>query len=1121
MPSSPLPRRRGTRTPQRNRTPLTLAVERLEDRLVPSTFTVTNLQDVGQGSLRRAVLNANAHPGADVIAFDVAGTIRLTTGALPALTDKVNVDGTTAPGFAGTPLVEVDFNRFAGLRFVAGSAGSAVRSLGLIRATGAGVTLDGVGHMTIAGNYVGLRLDGTTPAGNTGDGVLLKNSHHNLIGHDDPVTGVSFYNADSVPTQPVSGWQGIRGSDTPGQVLISGTSDANGLLFDGTIAGVGTSYSVNYPGAATTSVYGPDNLSGSAVRLVGTYKNSDYATAAVEVNGFVFEGTTADLATAANYRTIDFPGAKFNYVHSTMGGLAVGNYDSPVDHGKFNLPLGPGHAYLYDLAHDTFLTDVAFPGSISNTAYGIWYNGGTSYTICGGYSPDPVNNFDDQTRPLGRGYLVDYNSATGKFGNWTAFDYPFGQNFITHFEGISSVEKGVYTLSADSVQAGTSDPAQGSWVSVRRNPDGSFGPATWVNLNYTGVDPTTHITSSNAVYGNQVVGIVIGQGTFSFQATVNTGFQLSNVIGANGGNGVELDHSNGNRIAMNFIGTDATGKLRLGNRGNGVLLTNGSSANVIGGQATGGNDPTNGVFVRPPQGNLISANGGDGVLINGTATNNLLSGNFIGTDACGNAALGNALDGVEIRNADGNQLIGCTLRTNPFVFYNVISGNGRNGLTVANSDHTTIQANFFGMGADNATAVGNAGNGVVVAGTSADTTMGGPIPLGNVDAANGGNGLVVRDTASGFVTYNTFCGLAAFSTDPNFGNGRDGMLITSTGGDVLIRTNVITRNGDDGIEISGDAHGVRVLGNIIGLDTQGNAPMGNVGNGVEVGGTAHDVVIGSPQPTFNIIPHNAISANGGHGIAIVGGAHDVRVNHSYVGTDLIGTAALGNAGDGVFVGPGTRSTTIGSLDPDLLTVISGNGGAGVELSGTHGNTLVGALIGTDALGLLPLGNGGSGVLIIHSYDNVIGRADGPVGVPANLIAFNGGAGVLVASGIRNGVLENSIYGNASAGIDLQSGANRNQAPPVLTFVRRLPMSLRVSGALMSRPNTTFTIEFFANDVSGPSGRLFLGALKVRTNGSGVVGFTFDGPLPPATAGFITATATDSENNTSQFSAAVS
>ncbi len=71
------------------------------------------------------------------------------------------------------------------------------------------------------------------------------------------------------------------------------------------------------------------------------------------------------------------------------------------------------------------------------------------------------------------------------------------------------------------------------------------------------------------------------------------------------------------------------------------------------------------------------------------------------------------------------------------MFYNVISGNGGNGLQVTNSNDTTIQANFFGMGADNTTPVGNALNGVLIEGSSADTPMGGPIPLGNVDAANG------------------------------------------------------------------------------------------------------------------------------------------------------------------------------------------------------------------------------------------------------------------------------------------------------------------------------------------------------------------------------------------------
>ena len=1231
----PLRQQPSRRAPQRQRARLSLVVEQLEDRCVPSTstFTVMNLNDGGPGSLRQAIMDANSHAGADVIDFNVAGTIRLTSAALPAITDTVNIDGTSAPGFAGTPVIEVDYHSFAGLQFNSGSAGSALRSLALVNAAGAGVTINGDGGTLVAGNLIGLGLDGITAAGNSGDGldlnassgntiggtvaqdrniisanqgngisisnssgnqivgnfigtdgtgtlargnagngilvtagatgntiggspgnvisgsdangvlingaatqntvsgnligltasgnaalgntldgVQVQNANNNLIGQSNPVTGITYDDAANVSIQPVSGWQGIRGSDTSGQYLITGTSNANGLLFQGTMAGVGTSYAVNYPGASNSSVYGPNNLGNGVLQLVGTYRTANAT--GVTVNGFLFQGTTANLSQSAGYSTIDYPGAVYNYVHSTMGGLVVGNYDSPASHGSNGLPLGPGHAFLYNIANKTFLTDIVFPGSLSNTAYGIWYNGGTSYTICGGYSTVAVNNFADQNQPIGQAYLVDYNAATGTFSNWTSFSYPNGNNYVTHFEGISSVEKGVYTLSADSLQSGTNNPAQGSFVTVARNADGSFGTATWVNLNYPGPDPTTNITSSNSVYGNQVVGIVIGpQATLSFEATVNSGFQLSNVISANGGNGIDLNAANNNQVAMNYIGTDVTGTLDLGNAGDGVLMTAGAMGNLIGGSATGGNDPTNNVFVRPPQGNLISGNAANGVFITGAATQNTLSGNFIGTAASGNSALGNTMDGVAIQNADGNSLLGCAFQTDPFVFYNVISGNGGNGLRVTNSNNTTIQANFFGIGADNNTAVGNHLSGVVVEGTSANTVMGGPIPLGNVDAANGQNGIVVKDTASGFTSYNTFCGLAAFSDNLNLGNGQDGMLITSTGANILIRTNVITRNGNDGIEISGAAQGVHVNGNIIGLNTQGKVPMGNIHNGLEVDGNASGIVIGGPQLTFNIIPYNVIAANGGNGVAIDGSAINIQVDASYIGTDLTGTAAFGNGQAGVYLGAGTMCTTIGSTDPSLLTVISGNLGNGIDIRGAMCNSVVGSLIGTNALGLLPLPNGSNGVFISNSSSNTIGGAS--AGSP-NLIAFNGANGILVNSGNSNDFSENSIYSNTLLGIALAPWANMNQASPVLTSAVSLPLGMQVSGTLTSLPNTTFTIEFFANAVSGPSGRYFLGSQPVSTNAAGSAAFTFLLPLPPNGAHFITATATDPSSNTSEF-----
>jgi hypothetical protein len=457
------------------------------------------------------------------------------------------------------------------------------------------------------------------------------------------------------------------------------------------------------------------------------------------------------------------------------------------------------------------------------------------------------------------------------------------------------------------------------------------------------------------------------------------------------------------------------------------------------------------------------------------------------------------------------------------VFYNVISGNGANGLLVDNSNGTTIQANFFGMGADNNTALGNAQNGVVVEGSSTQTDMGGPIPLGNVDACNGENGIVVSGTASYFTSYNTFCGLAAFSTDPDFGNGADGMLITSTGGNILIRTNVITENGHDGIEIGGAATGIRVTGNIIGLDTNGFSAMGNVDNGIEVDGTAHSDVIGGPQPTFNVIPENVISANGGNGVAIDGRAHGITVNNGYIGTDVTGHQRLGNADSGVYLGPGTSGNVIGSTSAILLTLISANQGDGVDMQGTTGNSVVGTLIGVNVGGTIGLANGGHGILVNNSSHNMIGGVtvpNGPRG-PANVIAYNSLDGVFVQSGIDNGIRANSIFENGGLGIDLGSGANLNQAAPVLTNVVTGASSIQVSGTLTSRPKTTYTLEFFASILAGSRGRDFLGLVKVKTNASGVATFTFNGPLPPAGYTFITATATDPNNNTSELSASLS
>lgn len=160
-----------------------LRVERLEDRtLLSATVFVTNLNDGGPGSLRAAITTTNANSGFDLISFQTAGTIQLKS-ALPAITDAVTIDGATARGFSGSPVVQIDYNGFGGLKLSGGSSGSSILELGLENASDNGVTLIGVSHDVIAGNLI---------TNNKLDGVKLIKSNNNLVGRSDPDSSSSY-----------------------------------------------------------------------------------------------------------------------------------------------------------------------------------------------------------------------------------------------------------------------------------------------------------------------------------------------------------------------------------------------------------------------------------------------------------------------------------------------------------------------------------------------------------------------------------------------------------------------------------------------------------------------------------------------------------------------------------------------------------------------------------------------------------------------------------------------------------------------------------------------------------------------------------------------------------------
>jgi hypothetical protein len=177
--------------------------------------------------------------------------------------------------------------------------------------------------------------------------------------------------------------------------------------------------------------------------------------------------------------------------------------------------------------------------------------------------------------------------------------------------------------------------------------------------------------------------------------------------------------------------------------------------------------------------------------------------------------------------------------------------------------------------------------------------------------------------------------------------------------------------------------------------------------------------------------------------------------------------------------------------------------------------LQGNLIGADITGSAPMGNG-TGVLISGS-----GNAVGGTTVEAgNTIAFNLSDGVLVDRGTGNAILHNSMFDNTGLGIHLINGGNNYQASPTLMASAEGGV-VTVQGTLQGQPFTAYTIELFTDSVGDPSspgqGMRFLTSLMVTTDAGGAASFKLSGAYSVEPGEFLTATATDAGNNTSQFS----
>ena len=438
-------------------------------------------------------------------------------------------------------------------------------------------------------------------------------------------------------------------------------------------------------------------------------------------------------------------------------------------------------------------------------------------------------------------------------------------------------------------------------------------------------------------------------------------------------------------------------------------------------------------------------------------------------------AEGNFLEGVSL---DG--VIGAVIGGDTAADRNIISGNGANGILLINSASVLIRGNYIGTNEDGTTSLPNGYDGIRIAGSeSTGNTIGGSTAARrNIISGNTGNGILLG--ADDNDVFGNYIGLNPSGTSA-LPNGRDGIYIYA----------------------NPEGEQPPIIGNEIGgtLAGQGNIISGNTSAGIHL---------------FN--------------------ANENYIKNNIIGLNASGTAAVPNE-KGIVVARGSANE-IGTYETGSGNIISGNQNDGIYLVNATviGTTIRRNLIGTNFSGSI-LPNGGEGIAIEYATETIIGGGTDF----GNIIANNGSDGVEIFWANQNTVNYNRIYNNGALGLDLlgsawetgvtlndvndeDGGSNNQQNFPILLRVYdSSPGQVTIEGLLNSAKERNFVIHLYANSSKDPSGygegEVYLGSKGVATNSEYIGNFTatFSVPTPFAC---ITATATDSAGNTSEFSPCV-
>ena len=375
-----------------------------------AVFTVTNTNDSGAGSLRQAITDANAFAGTDSIVFDIPGsgvqTILLASG-LPQITGAVVIDGTTQPGFSGTPLIELNGSGAptGTTALVISAGGCTLQGFVINRFLGTAIRLDTAGGNTIQGNYIGTDATGSVARRNAGEGInISSSSNNNTIGG----TAAAQRNV-------------VSGNNNYGIYISTTGNTVQGNYVGLNAAGTGAisngSHNIYVRGSSNT-IGGTASGAGNVVS--GSTRNGLYLAwgSTNTVQGNCFGTNAAGAAALANGAS----GIEIHYSSgNTIGGTASGAANVVSGNGDFGIELTGGSG---NVIQGNFIgTNAAGTAAMSNGNDGIALIGATN-DIIGGTSSSARNIISGNTNVgnLADGIWISGGSGHTIQGNYIGTD---------------------------------------------------------------------------------------------------------------------------------------------------------------------------------------------------------------------------------------------------------------------------------------------------------------------------------------------------------------------------------------------------------------------------------------------------------------------------------------------------------------------------------------------------------------------------------------------------------------------------------------------------------------------------------------------------------------------------